>query len=453
LRDLTRGNETSHIIAFTLPMLIGNVLQQANQVVDGIIVGKVLGKDALAAVGASFPIMFLIISLSLGVTIGSTVLVAQYFGAKDMPRVKRAIDTAYLFQFASSAVVTALGLLAGRPLLVLLKTPQEILPQAVVFLHIMMGGSVLLFLYMAIGSVLRGLGDSKAPLYFLVVSTAANIALELLFVLGLHWGIAGSAWGTVLAQGLGLACAMIYLQRSRHAFLHLQPSSMVFDRAIFAQSVRIGLPSGIQQMAVAAGMMALSRIVNGFGTVVIAAYTIMGRLEAFVVMPAMAFSMAISTFTGQNLGANKPDRVRHGFHTTMLLGLGVAVFTSAVVLLFRRPLIGVFTTEEAVILEGMKYLSIVAGFYAVFTAQFIFIGVFRGAGDTLVPLLFTLLALWIVRVPAAWLLSGPFGPTGIWVAIPTAWTTGFVLSLLYYNFGKWRHKVVVKVPLEPAAID
>jgi putative MATE family efflux protein len=250
-----------------------------------------------------------------------------------------------------------------------------------------------------------------------------------------------------------MACAVFYLQRSKHVFLRLDPKSMEFDRHIFVHSVRIGLPSGVQQMAVALGMMALSRIVNGFGTTIIAAYTIMGRLESFIIMPAMNFSMAISTFVGQNLGAGKPERVRRGLKTTLGMALSVALTSTIIVLLFRRGLCSIFTSDEAVILEGMKYLAIVAAFYCVFTAQFVLTGVFRGAGDTVMPLLFTLMALWIIRIPAAWVLSRAWGTTGIWAAIPAAWSCGCLMSVVYYRIGHWRHKAVIKIPVEPAAVD
>ena len=450
MKDLTKGNEASQIFYFTLPMLIGNVFQQFYNLTDSIIVGQALGKQALGAVGASFPILFLLVALIIGLTMGNSILISQYFGAKDMQKVKRAIDTGYIILIIASLVVTAIGLLFSESILRMLHTPEEIIPNAKIFLNITFAGVIFLFGYNSISAILRGLGDSKTPLYFLMVSTVLNALLVLLFVLVFHWGIAGSAYATIIAQGLSFIFGIMYLNRT-HKVFQLRFRKMEFDKEIFIKSLQIGLPSGVQQMLVAGGMMALSRIVNQFGTDAVAAFTAAGRLDSFAVMPAMNLSLGISSFVGQNLGAKKPERVKKGYQATLLMGAVVSVVTTAAVLLFGRPMVSIFTHDVSVIKIGVSYLMIVGSFYILFSTMFITTGVLRGAGDTFVPMLFTLCSLWLIRVPLSAMLSKTLGTDGIWWSIPVAWGVGLLLAQTYYFTGRWKKKVALKVCPEPVA--
>ena len=448
MKDLTTGGEGRLIWNFTVPMLIGNVFQQSYNIVDSIIVGRAIGKSALAAVGASFPILFLIVSLIMGATLGFSILISQFFGAKDMARVRRAVDTAYLFLIVSSLLATAAGLASAGWILRLLNTPAEIFPQALTFMRITFAGLVFLFSYTTISSILRGLGDSKTPLYFLVFSTILNIALVLLFVTVLHWGIAGSAWATVIAQGSSFLLAVLYLNKS-HPVLKFRIKGFEFDRAIFKQSMAIGLPSGVQQMLVAAGMMALTRLVNGFGTDAVAAFTAAGRIDTFAVMPAMSLSIAISTFVGQNIGAGKMERVKRGLRMSLYISGATSLLTTLLVVVFGWHLISMFNSDPAVIAIGSRYLLIVGGFYIVFSSMFVINGALRGAGDTFFPMLVTVLALWGIRVPVSTYLSGRMGTDGIWWGVPAAWIAGLGLSWAYFNTGRWKRISLVKTPPAP----
>ena len=270
-----------------------------------------------------------------------------------------------------------------------------------------------------------------------------NIVLELLFVGVFKWGVAGSAWATVIAQAGAFFTGVIYLNRTNEV-VKLNSFKMKFDRDIFNKSLKIGLPTGFQQTFVSLGMLAVMRIVNGFGTDVIAAYSAAGRLDSLAAMPAMNFGVALSTFVGQNLGANKPERVKQGLHSTLLMSGSLALATTLIVILFRRFLMGLFSTDPAVIEIGSQYLIIVSSFYLFFSSMFVVGGVMRGAGDTLIPMFIRLFALWIIRIPAAWILAKYFGELGIWWSIPIAWFIGMSLSYLYYLKGNWRKKVVVK---------
>ena len=448
MKDLTKGNEASQIFYFTLPMLIGNVFQQFYSLTDSIIVGQALGKQALGAVGASFPILFLLIASIIGLTMGNSILISQYYGAKDMRRVKKAIDTGYIILIIASVLVTVIGLVFSESFLRLLNTPEEIMPQAKIFLNITFAGVIFLFGYNSISAILRGLGDSKTPLYFLIFSTLLNVVLVLLFVLVFHWGIAGSAYATIISQAVAFILGIAYLNKT-HKVFRLALTKMEFDKEILIKSLKIGLPSGAQQIFVAGGMMALNRIVNQFGTNALAAYTAASRLDSFAVIPAMSLSVGVSSFVGQNLGARKPERVRKGFYAALLMGAVVSIITTAAVLLFGKPMISIFSKDAEVIRIGVNYLTIVGSFYIVFSTLFITHGVFRGAGDTFIPMLFTLFSLWLIRVPLATAFSKHIGVNGVWWSTPIAWVVGLILSQLYYSSGKWKNKVAVK-PLPQA---
>jgi len=443
MKNLTEGNSGSLIFRFAIPMLIGNVFQQSYSIVDSIVVGRYVGKEALAAVGASFPLIFMLISFVVGVAMGTTIIISQYYGAKDMKMVQRAIETMYIFLFIASIIVTILGISLSGPIFRLINLPEAVMPQAITYFNVYLTGMIFFFGFNGISSVLRGLGDSKTPLYFLIFSTVMNMILVLLFVAVFKWGVAGAAWATVIAQAGGFVTGVFYLNRT-HEVVKLNSLKLVFDRAIFKKSLMIGLPTGLQQTFVSMGMLAVTRIVNGFGTDAIAAYSVAIRIDSLAGMPAMNFGAALSTFVGQNLGANKPGRVRQGFKATFMMSGALALFTSLIVIIFRQQLMHLFTDDAAVIAIGAEYLVIVSSFYIFFSTMFVIGGVMRGAGDTLIPMFITLFALWVIRIPAAVIMSRYFGVDGIWWSIPVAWFIGMSLSYLYYLKGNWIKKVVVR---------
>jgi putative MATE family efflux protein len=443
MRDLTEGNPGKLIFQFATPMLIGNVFQQLYNITDSIIVGRFLGKEALAAVGASFPLIFMLISFIIGIATGSTIVIAQYFGAKDMAKVRRSIDTMYIFLFFASLLIMVLGIAFSGPVFRLIRLPEEIIPQASLYMNVYLTGMVFFFGFNGTSAVLRGLGDSKTPLYFLIISTLTNILFDLLFVVVFKWGIEGAALATVLSQAGAFATLILYLNR-KHEIVKLTWRKMFWDKAIFLQSARIGVPTGFQQTFVSLGMLALLRIVNDYGTDTVAAYSVAGRIDGLASLPAMNFGAALSSYTGQNIGANKIKRVREGFVATLRMSSITAVVTSILVMAFRYQLMALFTNDPDVIAIGGRYLLIVGGFYTMFSGMFVIGGVMRGAGDTLIPMFITLFSLWIIRIPFAWLLSHKIGVDGIWWAIPIAWFFGMVFSYIYYRMGKWKSKAVVK---------
>lgn len=445
-------------------MLAGNIFQQTYNIVDSIIVGNYVGKEALAAVGNSFPIIFALISFVIGIASGGTIIVAQYFGAKDYRNVRRTIDTLYIFIFFASVIITAAGITFSRQIFGLIKLPEEIIPIAMDYFNTFMIGTVLFFGFNGTSAILRGLGDSITPLVFLAISSVINIGFDLLFVKYLGFGVKGAAWATIISHGGAFFTAVLYLNKT-HKLVQLRLRELVFDWKIFWQSVRIGVPSGLQHTFVSLGMMALVRIVNHFGTNVIAAYTVAGRIDGLAMLPAMNFGQALSTFVGQNIGARKADRVRSGLLATLGMSTIVSLTITTIVILFRYPLMDMFTNDPNVIAVGAKYLVIVSSCYFIFSTMFSLNGVLRGAGDTIVPMFITLFSLWLIRIPVAALLSGRFTGTfsnwgvdinlppilsgqleevGIWLSVPLAWLIGAVFSFFYYRTGNWRSKSVVK---------
>jgi putative MATE family efflux protein len=443
MKDLTDGKPSRLILQFATPMLIGNVFQQLYNVVDSIIVGNFLGKEALAAVGASFPLLFMLISFVIGIASGSTIIISQYFGAKDIQSVRRSIDTMWVFLFFASIIITVAGITFSGAIFELIRLPSEVIPQARLYFNVYMGGIILFFGFSATSAILRGLGDSKTPLYFLIIATIANILLDLLFIVVFKWGIAGAAIATIISQGGAFITAVIYLNRTHQVF-NLSWRKLDFDRLIFRKSLKIGLPSGLQSTFVSLGMLALFRIVNEFGTDTVAAYSVALRIDSLAALASMNFGAALSTYVGQNLGANKPERVFAGLMATLKMSSVVSLAVTVMVIIFRQQLMGLFTADAEVIRIGAEYLLIVCSFYVVFSAMFVIGGVLRGAGATVVPMFITLFALWFIRIPSSWWLSRELGAVGIWWAIPLGWAIGAGFSWIYYLKGNWRKNVVVR---------
>lgn len=443
MHDLTEGKPGKLIFRFATPMLIGNVFQQVYNVTDSIIVGKFLGKEALAAVGASFPLIFLLISFIIGIASGSTIIISQFFGARDEDKVRKTIDTLYIFLFFASILITILGIMFSGPIFRLIKLPEELIPQATLYMNWYLTGSIFFFGFNGTSAILRGLGDSKTPLYFLIISTVANVVLDLLFIVVFKWGITGAALATVIAQAGAFVTTVIYLNRT-HPLINLSWRKLDWDKQIFRDSVKIGLPTGFQQTFVSLGMIALLRIVNDYGTNVIAAYSVAGRIDGMAGLPAMNFGAALSTYVGQNIGARKMDRIKQGLKATLNMSIWTAVITSLLIIIFRHELMALFVSDKAVIDIGAEYLTIVGSFYIMFSTMFVVGGVMRGAGDTLIPMFITLFSLWIIRIPLAAILSKYWGVHGIWWAIPIAWFMGATLSYIYYKTGIWKKKSLIK---------
>jgi putative MATE family efflux protein len=468
MKDLTKGKEAKAIIFFAAPMLLGSLFQQTYNVVDSIIVGQLIGDEALAATGASFPIIHALISFMIGIASGGTIIISQYFGAKKYDKVKRAIDTILIFVFAGSLLIMITGITFSRQIFEFINLPDNIMPYALTYMNTILLGTIFVFGFNGVSAILRGTGDSKTPLYFLVVASILNIVLDIVFIKFFGWGIRGAALASVFAHAFSFFAAVIYLNKT-HKLIRIKLTRLIFDKEIFAHSFRIGVPSGFQQTFVAFGLMALYGIVNHFDTSVITAYSAAGRIDGLAMLPAMTFGQALSTFVGQNMGAGKIARVKRGLLSTISMSLLVSVCTTVLIIFQRFNLMSVFTKSEEVIQVGAGYLVIVSSAYFIFSIMFSLSGVMRGAGDTLIPMFITLFSLWIIRIPVAYMLSGrlysflearqidislpdllngQLGETGVWLSVPIAWAIGAIFSFFYYRTGNWKKSAVIKHPIE-----
>lgn len=447
MRDLTKGDEATTLISFALPLLLGNVFQQFYNMVDSFVVGRFVGTHALAAVGVSFPVIFLLLALIMGITMGSSVLISQFFGAKDDKRLAATISTSYIFLFAAGVIMSILGVLAVPLILNLLAVPQDIYAEAKSYMGIILGGMLITFGYNGVSAMLRGVGDSKTPLYLLIAASLMNVVLDLIFVIVFHWGVAGAAWATLISQAFSFVVAMAIFNRTESQ-MKIELNKFSWNKEIFGSMLKIGLPTGLQQTLVSLGMMMLSRLVNEFGAATMAAYAAASRIDSFASMPAMNLSQALMTFTGQNMGAGKTERVQKGYRAAIVMNLVISLSITLLVTLAGKWLIGIFTTDEAVMHIGARYLLIVGLFYLIFGVMFINNGVMRGAGDVFIPMISSLLALWLVRIPCALLFIRVFGmgSDGIWWSIPSGWLIGCAFTTWYYRTGKWKTKVLVRRP-------
>lgn len=441
--DLTHGSVWKVIVRFALPLLIGNLLQQLYNVTDSIIVGQFLGKEALAAVSASFFIYYFIISLVIGVGSGTSVVVSQFFGAKQYDKVQRAFSSFFIFMLVAGIVLSIAGIIFAEPIFRLTNTPEEVIPDAVAYFRIYIGGTFLFVTFNSIISILRGVGESVRPMIFIFITTILNIVLDLLFIVGFHWGIEGAARATVIAQGIGMCIALGYVNNT-HPLLSIKKQDLLFDMKLFKEGLKIGLPTSVQQCAIALGLIALLGIVNSFGTDTLTAYGAAGKIDTIITQAILTLSGALAAFCGQNIGAGRFDRVRKGLRFTMLVNVIFSLITFTAIYFFGEEMMRAFTNDPAVIAIGKEYLLIIGGFFIVHGALNIYNGALRGAGDTIFTMATSLLCLWLIRIPLAYQLSAWYGRQGIWWAIGISIAIGLVITYIYYKMDIWKKRCVVK---------
>ncbi|MEY8487026.1 MATE family efflux transporter [uncultured Parabacteroides sp.] len=441
--DLTEGKVWKVIVRFALPLLIGNLLQQFYNITDSIIVGQFLGKEALAAVSASFFIYYFIISFVIGVGSGTTVVISQLFGAKQYQKVQLAFSSFFIFMLVGGVILSIAGIIFAEPVFRLTNTPEEVIPQAVAYFRIYIGGTFLFVTFNSVISILRGVGESVRPMLFILITTALNIALDLLFILVFKWGIEGAARATVISQGIGMCVALAYVNNT-HPLLSIKKQDMLFDWKLFKESLKIGLPTSVQQCAIALGLIALLGIVNNFGTNTLTAYGAAGKIDTIITQAILTLSGALAAFCGQNIGAGKLDRVKKGVRFTMYTNIFLGLLTFAAVYLFGDEMMRVFTKDADVVAIGKEYLLIIGGFFIVHGALNVYNGALRGAGDTLFPMLTSLVCLWLIRIPLAYYLSSWLGRSGIWWAIGISITIGLIVTFVYYKMGFWKRRCIIK---------
>lgn len=437
--DLTEGKVWKVIVRFALPLLVGNLLQQFYNITDSIIVGQFLGKEALAAVSASFFIYYFIISLVIGVGSGTTVVISQLFGAKQYQKVQLAFSSFFIFMLVGGIILSIAGIIFAEPVFRLTNTPEEVIPQAVAYFRIYIGGTFLFVTFNSIISILRGVGESVRPMLFILITTVLNIAFDLLFILVFKWGIEGAARATVVSQGIGMCIALAYVNNT-HPLLSIKKQDMLFDWKLFKESLKIGLPTSVQQCAIALGLIALLGIVNSFGTNTLTAYGAAGKIDTIITQAVLTLSGALAAFCGQNIGAGRLDRVKKGVQFTMYTNIALGLLTFAAVYLFGNEMMRIFTKDIDVVAIGKEYLLIIGGFFIVHGALNVYNGALRGAGDTLFPMITSLVYLWLIRIPLAYYLSSWLGRNGIWWAIGISITIGLIVTFVYYKIGFWKRR-------------
>lgn len=440
--DLTEGPPGKGLLLFALPMIIGNLFQQFYNMVDTIIVGKYVGEDALAAVGASYALTTVFVMIAIGGGTGASVVISQYLGAKESGKMKTAISTAIITFLGTSILLGLFGILANRHILTALSTPDNIMDDAALYLRIYFTGLPFLFMYNILAAIFNSLGDSRTSLYFLIFSSVLNIFLDLFAVRALHMGVAGVAIATVTAQGIAAVLSFLVLIKRLKGY---DGKCRSFDVPILGNMVKVAIPSIIQQSIVSVGMLLVQSVVNGFGSSVLAGYTGGMRLESICVVPMISMGNAVSTFTAQNIGAEKIERVKQGYRASYFIVGAFAVVICAVLLIFKNPLILMFLEENAggkAFDTGVSYLSFIAYFFVFLGLKASTDGVLRGAGDVLVFTAANLVNL-AIRVSFAFVMAPVLGVQAVWFAVPIGWAVNYILSGLRYLTGRWSRKKLV----------
>lgn len=429
VRDMTAGSPAKHIIAFSLPLMVGSLFQLLYNTVDSWVVGRYVGDGALAAVGVGFPVVTMLASLFIGLSNGGTVVIAQFFGAGKTERVRDAIDTMYT-AFAAAAVLLV------KPLLFLLRVEASAYEEAWVYLTVLCAGLIGSIGYNLNAGILGGLGNSRTTLLFLAAASGMNIALDLVLVIVCGLGVLGVALGTIISQAFSWLFGIFYINR-RYPELAIRPFCRRFDGDLFREIMRIGLPAGIQMSLVAVGIMSVVSKAGSYGKEFTAGYNVGNKLDQLAFLPVQSLTSAITAFVGQNIGAKRLDRVREGVRVTLLAAAVWSLLITALLMPFAPALVGCFSDTPAVIHAGTVYLRSIMPFYVLFAVFFCLNGAMRGAGDSVFPMVNVVFSLILLRVPAVYLLANVFGPDCMYYGFGIGWVLGFALSGGWYLSGRW----------------
>lgn len=443
-RSLTQGVEWKQILLFTLPIMAGQFLQQLYNAVDGLIVGNVNGETALAAVGTCAPVTMLFVAIALGMSTGCSVMISQYYGAKRMEELRRGVSTSLILLIGLGLALTIVGGAVARWLLgsVLAVEEGEMLEAATAYFTIYCLGLTFQFAYNIVAAVLRSLGDSMATLIILLVSSVANIGLDLLFVWGFGWGVPGAAWATIIAQALSAVVSFIYMFR-RYELLRFSRREFRYHRDMGRTALRLAVPTTLQQCVISCGHIAVQRVVNKF--YITAAIAAASRVENFILIPIFSLNAGLATFSGQNLGAGKPERVRWGLHGGWVMGAVTSAVLGTVVFFFGGQLSQLFGLEGASVAIAQRYLRFMGPCFEIFSLMILTSGVLQGAGDVLYTAFATIANL-LLRVALTYALAygTGLGMAAIWVSMPIGWLFALGLTLGRYKWGPWHKKAIVR---------
>ena len=441
-RDLTQGSILKGLLPFAFPLLLSDLLQQLYSLMDSVVVGRFVGSDALAAIGTTASFCYLMIGFFMGLGGGGGVVISQFFGAGDKVLMRRAVHTSLVISLLGGLFLTVFGVLISPVALRLIRVPEEIFDMANLYLRITFAGSVGLTVYNMGAGVLRAVGDSMRPLIYLAASSVLNVGLNLFFVLVLRLGVAGVALGTIIAQ-FGSMGLVLYHLFTTHNDYRITLGELKLDLSMAKRILRIGVPAGLQYMMMDFANVLISSTINSFGAVAIAGNTVCGRINGFCYLPLNAIGMAATTFTGQNVGAGKPDRVFRGANTALWAAVIASSGIGIIAAIFAYPLLGIITTDMEVLDMAAYLLRIYGPSYGLYAGIAVFSGVIRGAGHSLPPMLITLVCLCLFRIAWVLVMTPIWGDMRVvaWI-YPVSWSLGLIGQFCYYKFGPWRRQLI-----------
>ncbi len=440
--DMTTGSPTMRIFIFALPLLAGSALQQLYNMVDSIVVGRFVSSTALAGVGVSFPVVFMLSSMFTGLGMGAMVIVSQYFGAKEQENLTRTVDTVYTALIVGGIPLSILGVLLTKPIIGLLSVPADMQDETFIYMAIVMGGLIGSLGYNLNAGLLQGIGNSKVPLLFLAIACLLNIGLDLFLVLVIPLGVAGVAIATIVAQAFSWVFGILYINR-KFPELHIRPFSFRFDKRIFKEIIRLGLPTGIQMSLFSIATMLLTRLVNSYGSDYAAGFGAANKLDTFAFLPIQSITTAATSFTGQNIGAGRLRRVDEGTKSSLLMCVGLAL-AGLLVIPAGPYLMRMFTDSPAVIDAGMAFLNRIMPCYTLLAVHFTLNAVIRGAGESIVPMITAILSSAVLRIPAAYWLAANTGRDNLNWSYGIGWAGALLITIPYFLSGKWKNKAVTR---------
>ena len=434
---MTEGVIWKEILLFSIPLLLGNLFQQLYNAVDSVVVGNYIGAQALAAVGSSAPVINLLVSFFMGLAVGAGVIISRYFGARKKEELHIAVHTSLALTFAAGLVMTLIGVLISPYVLQWVGTPSDVMESSVLYLRIYFLGILSVMVYNMGSGILRAVGDSRNPLYFLIVSSVTNIILDMLFVIVFHMGIAGVGWATLIAQTISAVLTMLLLMRTKEEY-QVKLKHIRFHKHMLYEIVRLELPSGLQNAIVSFSNVIVQSNINAFGSLAMAGCGSYTKIDGFAILPVMSYSMALTTFTGQNMGAKKYDRVKQGAKTGILMSVITIVCISALLLMLGPNVLAIFSSDPTVINYGLYMMHVLAPGYIFLAISHAFNGIIRGAGITTVPMI-VMVTCWC-GLRMAWILTSVplFHDIGVvFMGWPLTWIASALWLFLYYRKGSW----------------
>lgn len=434
---MTEGVIWKELLLFSVPLLLGNLFQQLYNAVDSVVVGNYIGAQALAAVGSSAPVINLLVSFFMGLSVGAGVIISRYFGARNMESLQDSIHTSLALTMTAGIFMTLFGIIFSPTILRWIGTPSDVMSSSVLYLRIYFGGILSVMLYNMGSGILRAVGDSKNPLYFLIVSSITNILLDLLFVIVFDMGIAGVGWATLIAQTISAVLTLLLLIKTKQEY-KVTLKKIRFHKDKLIEIIRLGLPSGIQNGVVSFSNVIVQSNINAFGSLAMAGCGAYTKIDGFAILPVMSYSMALTTFTGQNMGAKKYDRVKQGARSGIIMSLLTTIAISSLLLIFGEQVLSIFSDNPKVISYGLYMMHVLAPFYIFLAISHAFNGIIRGAGITTIPMI-VMITCWC-GMRMTWILASVpiFHDIGVvFMGWPLTWAASALWLFLYYKKGNW----------------